>query len=221
MGSECGLGSCGQHPRDWRLPSADDLRDRPHRPAHDLTASRAARGRDPHRHLLPARLAHGGASPRRIGRLDQGELVYLTYCRQCHGAEGKKGIPNPYSVDGEVPQLNPIDPAISGADSKGTIRDPQKFVDGIDQYLQNGSTPDATPDGANPRYKMPSFGNTFALSQPQIADVQAYILQLNGVDRAAIVRPGVAPRVYAWWTLGGFLLVVVVGVAALVARRRT
>ena len=155
-----------------------------------------------------------------IGSAEHGKAIFVSYCQQCHGVEGKKGIPNANTVDGEVPPLNPMDPEISGADAKGKIADPQKFVDGIDQYLQNGSSPEATPDGADPVYKMPSFGNTYALSQPQIADVQAYVLQFNGADRAAIVKPGVAPRVYAWWTLGGFALVVIVGIVALMTRRR-
>ena len=69
---------------------------------------------------------------------------------------------------------------------------------------------------------MPSFGNTYAMSQPQIADVEAYMLQLHGVSRAVIVKPGVEPQVYEWWAFGGFLLVVVVGgVALMTGRRRT
>lgn len=155
-----------------------------------------------------------------IGSADHGKLIFTAYCQQCHGVDGKKGIENPGSVDGEVPALNPMDPEISGADKSGHVANVQKFVDGIDQYLQNGSSPDATPDGADPKYKMPSFGNTYALTQAQIADVQAYVLQFNGTPRAVIEHPGVDPKTYAWWTLGGLLVVVVVGGVALAGGRK-
>jgi hypothetical protein len=67
---------------------------------------------------------------------------------------------------------------------------------------------------------MPSFGNTYALTQPQIADLEAYVMQLNGVDRAAIVAPGVAPKSYAevsFILLG--MVVVASGVAIVSAGR--
>ena len=154
-----------------------------------------------------------------IGSAEHGQVIFVAYCQQCHGVDGKKGITNPNSVDGEIPAINPIDSEISGADKQGKITDVQKFVDGLDNYLQNGSSPDATPDGADPKYKMPSFGNTFALSQPQIADVEAYVLQLHGVDRVALAKPD-APKTYALWTLGGFFVVAVVGGVALVGGRK-
>ena len=156
-----------------------------------------------------------------IGSAEHGKLIFVAYCQQCHGVDGKTGIDNPNSVDGTVPAINPMDPEISGADKSGKVPDIQKFIDNMDVYLQDGSSPDATPDGADPKYKMPSFGNTFAMSQPQIADVEAYVVQLNGAQRAVVARPGVAPIVYAWWTLGGFLLVAVVGGAALMTTGRS
>jgi hypothetical protein len=79
----------------------------------------------------------------------------------------------------------------------------------------------STPN-ASPRLKMPSFGNTNALTQPQIADLEAYVMQLNGVDRAAIVRPGVEPKTYFWISLVALGLVVVGSGAAIVdADRRS
>ena len=155
-----------------------------------------------------------------IGSTEHGKLIFVAYCQQCHGVEGKKGIENPNSVDGEVPAINPIDPEISGADKQGHVPDVQKFIDGVDGYVQNGSSPDATPDGADPKYKMPSFGNTFAMSQAQVADVEAYVLELNGTQRVTISRPGVDPKTYAWWTLGGFVLVAFVGGAALMGGKK-
>jgi mono/diheme cytochrome c family protein len=151
-----------------------------------------------------------------LGSAEHGQLIYEAYCIQCHGKDGKGGVDNPNSVDGTVPEINPIDPEISGADKSGHVADSQVFVDGLEPYLQNGSSPDATPTTASPKLKMPSFGNTYALSQPQIANVEAYVMKLNGVDRVTIVHPGVDPKKYAWWVLGGFVVVGVVGAASLV-----
>lgn len=147
-----------------------------------------------------------------VGGAEHGKTIFIAYCVQCHGTDGKGGVKND-SSDGEVPAINPIDPAIKGKTT-------QEFVDNIDAYLQNGSVPDpATDGGPSPDLKMPSFGNTYALSQAQIADVESYTLLLNGVNRAAIVNPGVDPKTYAWWTLGGFVIVAAACGLALVMRR--
>jgi ubiquinol-cytochrome c reductase cytochrome b subunit len=139
-----------------------------------------------------------------IGGADHGATLFVLYCQECHGAKGIGNVQNPGSADGTVPSLAPIDPAIKGTTTQG-------FVDGLDAYLQSGSVPDAAPSSpassgsatqvATPRLKMPSFGNTYALTQPQIADLEAYVMRLNGVDRAVIVSPGVAPKVYFWGSL--------------------
>jgi quinol-cytochrome oxidoreductase complex cytochrome b subunit len=152
-----------------------------------------------------------------IGGAEHGAQLFVSYCVECHGAHGIKGVENPGSVDGEVPSINPIDPEAKG-------KTPAEFVAGLESYLQNGSVPEAatsTPN-ASPRLKMPSFGNTNALTQPQIADLEAYVMQLNGVDRAAIVRPGVEPKTYFWISLVALGLVVVGSGAAIVdADRRS
>ncbi len=157
---------------------------------------------------------------RTIGGADHGRLVYGAYCVQCHGPQGKGGVPNPGSADGTIPEINPMDPELTGAE-KGKPIDVQKFVDGVDAFLQNGSVPESDPETADPKYKMPSFGNTNAMTQPQIANVEAYVLQINGVDRGRIVRPGVEPKLYFWWTLGGYVLVLIASGAALMRARRT
>jgi ubiquinol-cytochrome c reductase cytochrome b subunit len=152
-----------------------------------------------------------------IGGADHGEVLFVAYCQECHGARGVTGIANPGSADGTVPSLNPIDPAIVGSSTAD-------FVVNLDDLLQNGSVPDAatSPPNANPRYKMPSFGNTLALTQPQIADVEAYVMKLNGVDRAAIVDPGVAPKTYFWISLVALAIVVILsGMAIMGAGRRS
>jgi hypothetical protein len=114
---------------------------------------------------------------------------------------------NPGSDDGTVPDIDPIDPSLKS-------KDPQTFVDLIDPLLQDGSV----PDGKAPKLKMPSFGNTYALSQPEIADIEAYTLRINGVQRAVIASPVVAPIPYLWWTLGG-LAIVLVGTGLALTRR--
>jgi mono/diheme cytochrome c family protein len=152
-----------------------------------------------------------------IGGTEHGQAIFVAYCQACHGAEGKGGVSNPQSTDGTVPELNPMDPEISG---KARPYDVQFFVDNIDKYIQNGSVPDPDKDGNNPKYKMPSFGNTYALSQAQIADVEAYVLAINGTKRAVIAAPGVEPKTYAWWTLAGFAVVAAVSGVALFANRR-
>jgi hypothetical protein len=121
-----------------------------------------------------------------------------------------KGITNPGSADGEVPPINPIDPEFKGTTAPA-------FVAALDDVLQNGSVPDGTTStpNAEPRYKMPSFGNTYALTQPQIADLEAYVMRINGVDRAAIVQPGVAPKTYFWISLVGLAIVVILSGAAI------
>jgi mono/diheme cytochrome c family protein len=153
---------------------------------------------------------------RQVGGAAHGQEIFVLYCQQCHGERGVKGVENPGSADGEVPSINPIDPAILG-------KTPTEFVDGLDDFLQNGSTPDATTStpNASPRLMMPSFGNTYALTQPQIADAEAYVMQLNGVDRAAIVRPGlVVPKTYFWISLAALAVAVLIcGVAIVRAGR--
>ena len=57
------------------------------------------------------------------------------------------------------------------------------------------------------------------LLQQQIADVEAYVMSLNGTNVAVVSNPGVAPKTFFWWTLGGFVLVAIVGGAALVTTK--
>ncbi len=143
-----------------------------------------------------------------IGGVEHGQGIYISYCQQCHGPAGKGGVTNPGSKDGTVPALNPIDPSIAS-------KDPQTFVDNMDPFLQNGSVPDGASAGQEPKLKMPSFGLTYALTQQQIADVEAYVTQINGVPRAVITKPGVPPKTFWWITLAGFVVVAGVGGFAL------
>jgi ubiquinol-cytochrome c reductase cytochrome b subunit len=142
-----------------------------------------------------------------IGSADHGELLFGETCTACHGQRGTGKVPNPGSGDGTVPSLNPVDKDIFNAD-------PKMFAGTIDRYIQHGSR----PEGPSPSLVMLPFGDTRALTQQQIADIEAYVMKLNGVDRAMIYSPGIPPGVF-------FLITVVIfvvsglGLAGLWSRR--
>lgn len=97
-----------------------------------------------------------------------GKLVFGTYCAICHGPQGVQGLPNPGSDDGTVPELNPMDPEIVGASTS-------EFSANLEDILQNGSV----PPGDQPQIVMPAFGKGNMLTEQQMADVIAYVVQLN------------------------------------------
>ncbi len=131
-----------------------------------------------------------------IGDVESGSTIFHQDCEACHGPQGTDKVPNPGSADGTVPSLHPIDPGLFSEKA-------QTFVDRIDPYIQHGSI----PEGPNPAFGMLPFGDNDSLTQQMIANVEAYILHLNGVDRAQPVHPGIEPRTFFWW------VVVVFGVA--------
>jgi ubiquinol-cytochrome c reductase cytochrome b subunit len=147
-----------------------------------------------------------------IGGAEHGKTIYVSYCQSCHGESGKGGVDNPRSDDGSVPGLNPIDAAIMGTSTT-------QFIEGIDPYIQNGSVPSPKNEGEDPKLKMPSFGLSYTLTQQQISDVEAYVMSLNGVDVAVVANPGIPPKTFFWWTLGGFILIALVGGAALITTK--
>ncbi len=134
-----------------------------------------------------------------IGSAVRGAEIFRKNCSSCHGPEGITNVPNPGSTDGKVPNLNPIDRDDYSADA-------QTFAEIVDRYIQHGSI----PAGPGPAIRMPAFGDTNTLTQQEIANVEAYVLQLNGVDRAQLVNPGMRPRSFL------LLAVVVYGVIILV-----
>ncbi|MFB3885696.1 MAG: cytochrome b N-terminal domain-containing protein [Thermodesulfobacteriota bacterium] len=148
----------------------------------------------PHRVKVIGPQGPPGLASYMVGNVELGEYLFRQNCETCHGPEGKDKVPNPGSSDGTVPPLNPIDSALSD-------RDAEIFVDRIDRYIQHGSI----PDGTNPVLHMLDFGDTQSLTQQMIANVEAYVLHLNGVDRTQLVHPGIEPRTFFW------LLVVVCG----------
>ena len=130
-----------------------------------------------------------------IGSADHGAILFEKTCFSCHGPQGTGKIVNPGSKDGTVPPLNPIDrDEFSG--------DPKTFAGKIDRYIQHGSR----PEGPNPQFTMLPFGDTNALTQQQIADLEAYIMSLNEVDRAMIYHPGLSPNTFFIITAFAFSL---------------
>lgn len=132
---------------------------------------------------LPSAQIQPGAAADIIGSAERGEQLFKMECASCHGPAGTGRIPNPGSGEGIVPPLKPIARELFSAD-------PKEFARNIDGYIQHGSP----PEGPAPRLRMPSFGDGNSLTQQQIANVEAYLLSLNGVDRAQIMNPGMPPK---------------------------
>jgi ubiquinol-cytochrome c reductase cytochrome b subunit len=130
-----------------------------------------------------------------IGSGEHGAVLFRLYCVSCHGPEGKGGVPNPGSAGGAIPPLNPIDRTLYSDD-------PQTFATNIDRILQYGSI----PKGPMPEKKMLVFGMTNTLTQEEIADPEAYILERNGVDRAQVPRPGIPPKMFFYLTMAALAL---------------
>ncbi len=102
------------------------------------------------------------------GDVTAGTQIYVDNCQKCHGPEGKGGVANPGSTDGTIPPLNPIDSTLIDPD-------PHTYATNLDLFLEHGST----PEGPNPKNKMPAWGDTNKLTAQQIANVIAYVMSLN------------------------------------------
>ena len=118
------------------------------------------------------RLGGPGTATSMIGDVSQGEALFADTCATCHGPAGAEGIPNPGSADGDVPPLNPIDPTLVSSD-------PKVFATNVDLFIEHGST----PEGSSPEIDMPALGDSQTLTTQQIADLIAYVMQLNGVQQ--------------------------------------
>lgn len=145
---------------------------------------------------LPASGKQGppGEAATLIGGVQLGRMLFADYCSSCHGAEGTDKVPNPGSEKAMVPGLNPIDPNLASDD-------PAVFAGRIDRIIQHGSI----PKGPHPPIYMPAYGDGMTLTQPQIAAIEAYILGLNGVDRARIIDPGMPPERFLAWIIVAFV----------------
>jgi len=118
-----------------------------------------------------------------IGSSERGAVLFKNYCSSCHGSKGTFGMPNPGSDDGKVPRLNPIQRELYSTD-------PKVFAANIDRFIQHGSV----PAGNRASLSMFAFGDSHTLTQQEIANVEAYVMSINGVDRAQIINPGMTPR---------------------------
>jgi len=105
------------------------------------------------------------------GNWKRGKALFEKNCQSCHGPQGTDKVQNPGSDDGTVPPLNPIDPELAS-------QTPSAFAAKIDRYIQHGSI----PDGPSPALFMPNWGDSKTLSQKEIADVEGYVMHLNGVS---------------------------------------
>jgi ubiquinol-cytochrome c reductase cytochrome b subunit len=130
-----------------------------------------------------------------IGNAELGAVTFKNICQACHGPEGTDKVQNPGSDDGTVPPLNPIDRHLFSESA-------QVFTDHIDRIIQHGSI----PPGPDPVLHMLPFGDDHTLTEPQIANVEAYVMKLNGVNRAQLVHPGIPPRLFFWLVLAAFAI---------------
>jgi ubiquinol-cytochrome c reductase cytochrome b subunit len=149
--------------------------------------------------LVARPLGPPGPASAIIGNADHGAILFRSDCESCHGPQGTDKVPNPGSDGGTIPSLNPISRALFDPD-------PQVFADNIDRYIQHGSL----PKGPNPGLQMLPFGDNNTLTQQAISQIEAYILRLNGVDRAELAHPGLQPLTFFW------LAVIVFGLIGLV-----
>jgi ubiquinol-cytochrome c reductase cytochrome b subunit len=137
-----------------------------------------------------------------IGDKDHGAILFHQSCIMCHGPHGNPQTPGfagfMNGAPKGVPSLNPIDRNVFNPD-------PQTFAEHIDQFLQHGAP---NPEVGGPA--MPNFGDSHALTQAQIADLEAYVLSLNGVDRTEVMNPGIEPKEFFYMITTIFSAVVLI-----------
>jgi mono/diheme cytochrome c family protein len=128
-----------------------------------------------------------------IGDPKHGAILFDLDCAKCHGNAGEGHVPNPGSQAGVVSPLAPISRELFSDD-------PVVFAANIDRFIQHG----ATPPGPAPALQMPAFGTTRSLTVQEIANIEAYVLSLNGVDAAKIIHPGITPLRFVEGTVALF-----------------
>ena len=121
-----------------------------------------------------------GKSASIVGNFEHGKIIYNQQCLMCHGPHGNP-LAKGFKAEKGVPALNPIPENLYS-------KDVQTFINKIDIYIQHGSP---NPEGG---LAMPNFGDSNTMTQEQIADVESYILHLNGVERAKLINPGIDPK---------------------------
>jgi ubiquinol-cytochrome c reductase cytochrome b subunit len=144
-----------------------------------------------------------------IGDPNHGAILFELDCVKCHGTAGEGHVANPGSLAGVVAPLAPI--------ARGLFSDDAVvFAANIDRFIQHG----ATPPGPAPTLQMPAFGTTHSLTVQQIANIEAYVLSLNGVDAAKIIHPGITPLRFVEGT-GALFALALLAIAGLWVRTRT
>ncbi|GMT45317.1 MAG: hypothetical protein IEMM0006_1149 [bacterium] len=149
------------------------------------------------------KLGQPGKAASIIGNVELGSKLFRNNCESCHGVDGRGGIGNPGSFLGRVPGLNPISKMLFS-------NKPQKFANNIDRFIQHGSV----PAGPNPALKMINYGDSRALTQQQIASIEAYILYLNGVNRAKIESTPSARQFFTvsvWISIAVTIILIIIG----------
>ncbi len=121
-----------------------------------------------------------GKSTSIVGNFEHGKIIYNQQCLMCHGPHGNPKAKG-FKAEKGVPALNPIPENFYS-------KDVQTFINRIDIFIQHGSP---NPEGG---LNMPNFGDSNTMTQEQIADVESYILHLNGVERAKLINPGIDPK---------------------------
>jgi ubiquinol-cytochrome c reductase cytochrome b subunit len=134
-----------------------------------------------------------------IGNVSHGALLFSRDCESCHGTNGKGGIPNPGSGSGKIPALNPISRNLFS-------KNPQTFAENIDRIIQHG----LIPPGPDPQLHMQDFGDSHTLTQQEIANIEAYILSLNGVNRAEIQNTSFNPLEFYRIIMGIFIIIIII-----------
>jgi hypothetical protein len=67
---------------------------------------------------------------------------------------------------------------------------------------------------------MPAFGATRSLTAQEIANIEAYVLSLNGVDAAKIIHPGITPLRFVEGTVA-LLVLALLAIGGLWVHSRT
>ncbi len=149
---------------------------------------------------LPSDVGEPGLAASMIGNVEHGKKLFDANCASCHGVEGKGGVPNPGSYLGTVPALNPVRPELFS-------KDPAVFADNLDRFIENGAAPPGpSPQKAMAPMSMVGYGKTQSLTQQEISNIIAYVMSLNGVNRAKILHPGIAPKTFFFLALGIFIV---------------
>jgi len=101
-----------------------------------------------------------------------GKKLFDMDCVACHGPDGTGGVENPGSADGTVPSLNPAESDLWNTDF-------QTFAYNADLFIEHGSMPAHDDPSVLPEKRMVAWGDSGVLTPQDIADIIAYLYQLN------------------------------------------